>query len=88
MQVLEFLLSLAGYLEAISNLALIYIVASYFYGRRWITVKLSCGDIKIRQCDLNASNLTNAVSHRFYNGGQIPSEVRSEIIHKTLPKIK
>lgn len=86
MSFLDVLFELATYLEAISNLALIGIVANYFWMRRWITVKLSCGTVKIRKCDLNASNLTNAVSLKFFSGEQLPADVRSEVIKASLPK--
>lgn len=88
MKIIEIVLEIAFYLDTISSLALIYIVGNYLYNRRWITLKLSCGTIKIRKCDLNVSNLTNVVSVRYFNGGQLSADLRAEVICITLPKTK
>lgn len=86
MEYWEYISNFASVLETFSNLALIGIVGNYFWRRRRVTVTLSCGTVRIRKCDLNASNLTNAVSLKFFNGEQLPANVRSEVIKASLPK--
>ena len=62
----------------------------YSFVMNWVpkTISLSIGTFKIKRKDFDVQNLTNVVSANFFNGGQIPPEIRREIIEKTCPKIK
>lgn len=66
----------------------IYGVYSFIRDWRYIKVELSIGTFTIRHKELNVQNVTNVVSALFYGGGQVPTDVRKEIIKMTMPKIK
>jgi hypothetical protein len=69
----------------LANLAIVVTATRWLLARRYITIKLRVGSVKIRKCDLDVSNLTNIVSKEFYKGGRIDEDVRTEIIRATLP---
>lgn len=70
----------AGYLS---------ISAIYIFIRDWFPKKvcLSIGSFVVRRKYFNVQNVTNVVSAKFYAGGQIPDEIRKEIIMQTNPRI-
>lgn len=61
----------------------------YTFMKDWVPkrIELSVGSFSIRRKHFDVQNITNIVSAKFYNGGQIPPEVRKEIIELTCPKI-
>lgn len=82
----------AGIVEWLKEL---FTYATSIYGiimflRNYVTrtVTLSVGSFKIKQKYYDVQNITNIVSVRFYGGGQIPPEVRREILELTCPNIK
>ena len=85
---IDFMFNIADTFEAIANLALVAVVYQMIRSNMYKTVQLSIGSFKMKAKDFNVQNVTNVVSLRYYNGGQIPAEVRAEIIRVTLPKIK
>ena len=50
-----------------------------------LKIELPCGTFKIRVRDCNASNLTNLTSKLFYNGGNVPDDIRKKLIDYTAP---
>lgn len=50
-------------------------------------VQLSVGSFRIARRYFNVQNITNVTSAIFYGGGNVPSEVRKEIIKLTTPKV-
>lgn len=50
-------------------------------------VQLSVGSFRIAQRHFNVQNVTNVTSAIFFGGGNVPSEVRQEIIKLTTPKV-
>lgn len=83
---LEILFEIGDSLELLANLAIVITVAKWAWSFRRVTIQLSCGEISLRQRDINIQNLTNMVSKKFYQGGMIPPTVRAEIMEVTLPK--
>lgn len=57
-------------------------------GNTYQTVSLSCGSFKIRKRNFDVQNVTNIVSLHYFNGGQIPAEIRKEILQKLTPKVE
>lgn len=69
----------------LSILCIVYVLArGYFYRK----VRLSVGSFRIRRKDFTVQNITNIVSMKFYNGGEIPAAVRKEILTVTCPYAK
>ena len=62
----------------------IYAVIFKFYPRK---VKLSIGSFWCFNYKYDAQTLTNTVSSKFYNGGNVPQEVRHEILILVQPFI-
>lgn len=79
---------IADSLDVISNLLLLWIGGKVLYGYTYKKVNLSIGVFKIKRKDYTVQNLTNIVSVLYYGGGQVPPNVRAEIINLTLPKVK
>jgi len=68
----------------LSILCIVYVLArGYFYKK----VNLSIGSFKIKRKDFTVQNITNIVSMQFYNGGDVPANVRKEILLVTCPKV-
>ena len=88
MNIIDFLFDIASSFEAIANILLVVVAYQMIRSNMYKTVTLSIGSFKIKRKDYNVQNVTNVVSLRYYNGGQIPADVRGEIIKVTLPKIK
>lgn len=55
----------------------------------WLTrkVDLSIGSFSIQRKYYDVQKITNIVSALFYDGGQVPPEIRREILEKTCPKV-
>ncbi len=72
----------------VNNLSILcivfFLVRGYFYQK----VNLSVGSFKIRKKDFSVQNITNIVSMKFYNGGEIPANIRKEILIVTCPDVK
>ena len=69
----------------LSILCIVYVLArGYFYRK----VQLSIGSFKIRRRDFSVQNITNIVSMKFYNGGEVPANIRKEILTVTCPQVK
>ena len=88
MNIIDLLLNVASSFEAIANILLVVVAYQVIRSNMYKTVTLSIGSFKIKRRDYNVQNVTNVVSLRYYSGGQIPADVRGEIIKVTLPKIK
>lgn len=69
----------------LSILCIAYVLARGYLSRK---VHLSIGSFKIRRKDFSVQNITNIVSMKFYNGGEVPANVRKEILLKTCPRVK
>lgn len=69
----------------LSILSIAYMLARGYFIRK---VHLSIGSFKIRRKDFSVQNITNIVSMKFYNGGEVPAPVRKEILAKTCPNVK
>lgn len=72
----------------VNNLSILcivfFLVRGYFYQK----VNLSVGTFKIRKRDFSVQNITNIVSMKFYNGGEVPANIRKEILLVTCPDVK
>lgn len=72
----------------VNNLSILCImfvlVRGYFYRK----VQLSIGSFKIRRKDFTVQSITNIVSMKFYNGGEVPANIRKEILAATCPDVK
>ncbi len=86
--ILNFLLNLASYTEAIANLILIFAFIKWAWSYRFVTCIIGNKKIRMRAKDVNASSLTNAFSKEFYEGANIPGPIRQEIIEFTNPPYK
>ena len=75
-------------IKALANLSIFYV--SYINIRKlfWKKVELSCGSFKIRQKHFTVQNVTNVVSLKYYGGGHVPDDIRTEILKATCPKVK
>lgn len=72
----------------VNNLSILCIVYFLVRGYFFKKVNLSVGSFKIRRKDFTVQNITNIVSMKFYNGGDVPANVRNEILLVTCPEIK
>ena len=74
--------------ETAANLILIFAAVQWIRGWRWITFTFAHNGtctVRMRAKDLNTQTLTNAVSTGFFGGGQVPANVRAQIISFTSP---
>jgi len=73
-----------------SILGIFSIYGIYSFAKDWVPKKvvLSIGTFSIRRKYFDVQNITNIVSANFFDGGQVPSNIRKEIIDITCPKIK
>lgn len=69
----------------LSILSIAYVLARGYLSRK---VHLSIGYFKIRRKDFSVQSITNIVSMKFYNGGEVPANIRKEILAKTCPNVK
>lgn len=88
MNFIDLFFSIASSFEAVANILLVVVAYDLCKSNTYKTVTLTVGSFKIKAKDFNVQNVTNIVSLKWYNGGQIPADVRAEIIKVTLPKIK
>lgn len=49
-------------------------------------VELSIGSFRVRRRDFDVQKITNIVSANYFDGGQVPPDIRKEILHATNPK--
>lgn len=82
------IIDFSNFLQTFIQLFSIYGI--YALARDWmtVTVELSIGSFSIKRKYYDVQNITNIVSANFYDGGQVPPEIRREIIELTCPKIK
>lgn len=87
-QLIDLAFDLSDVIQSIFGIFSIYGIYSFI--REWTPkqVKLSIGSFSIKRKYFDVQNITNIVSAKFYDGGQIPPEIRREIIELTCPKIK
>ena len=85
---ISFLLAAANGADTIANLILFVAAFQWARGYRWVKMTFSCGQLSMRAKDINASSLTNAISTKFFSGGQVSPEVRKEIILLINPKTR
>mgnify|MGYP004443106749 FL=1 len=62
--------------------AAVWLCHSYSYKR----VKLSCGTFKVRRKFFNTSDLTTIVSNLYYQGENVPGNIRKEIFNEVKVK--
>ncbi len=62
--------------------AVVWLHHTYSYKK----ITLSCGSFKVRRKFMNTAALTVIVSDLFYDGGQVPGEIRKEILEITKVK--
>lgn len=84
-------LPIYGVAKAIS--IIVHCIAIVFFSRLignlcYRKIELSCGSFKVKRKHFDVQNVTNIVSLYFYDGGQVPAEIRKEILLKTTPQIK
>lgn len=87
----EFFYNILGFSNLVDAFFKIFsIYGIYAFIKDWmrVTVRLSIGSFKIRKKYYDVQNITNIVSANFYDGGQVPADVRKEIIELTCPKIR
>lgn len=87
----DFVLNIIDFSNLLQTfIQLFSIYGIYAFARDWmnVTVKLSIGSFSIQRKYFDVQNITNIVSANFYDGGQVPPEIRQEIIQLTCPKIK
>lgn len=84
---LNMLFSLSDLIQAVFAIFSLYGI--YAFIRDWMpkTVKLSIGSFTIKRKYFDVQNITNIVSAYYFNGGQVPSDIRKEIIELTCPTI-
>lgn len=84
---LNLLFSFSDSIQALFAIFSLYGI--YAFLRDWMpkTVKLSVGSFTIKRKYFDVQNITNIVSAYYFNGGQVPSDIRKEIIELTCPKI-
>ncbi len=89
---IEALRPLWNVLEPIKSLSAVSIIigaASLLWGKySYKKVDLSCGSFKVRRKDFTWQKLTPLVSRIFYDGGNVPDEVRKEILKLTELPVK
>jgi len=96
MNIALILLGLLTFSDVTGKLLLFVAAIQYFWGYTEVCIELSWSDdthkhracVYLRRRDLNASNLTNVVSHELFEGGRLPNEVRHQIIAVTNPKTR
>jgi hypothetical protein len=82
----------ANVAETFANFILFFAAAQYVCG--WRRKRFIFADgarvlvFYMRARDVNAQNMTNAVSATFFGGGNVSPEVRAQIIRATTPKIR
>lgn len=89
--ILDILSSLSSFVNIVRvffGLSSLYGIYSFFRNYVLQKVELSIGSFYIRPKHFNVQQITNIVSAHFYDGGQVPPEVRHEIIMLTCPKVK
>ena len=74
--------------RAMANIAIFYVFYTDVRKLFWRKVELSCGSFKIRQKHFTVQNVTNVVSLKYYGGGHVPDDIRTEILKETCPKVK
>lgn len=84
----SYLYDISNFIQAVFGFFSLYGI--YAFARDWVSVKinLSIGSFSIKKKHFDVQNITNIVSAVFYDGGQVPPNVRREIIELTCPKIK
>ena len=90
-QLVEFLSSWPFRLLAVmADLSILFAAYRWIRGRFYKTIQLSSinATFRIKKKDFNVQSITNAVSQLYMQGGQLPPQVREEIIRITVPKIK
>ena len=75
-------------IKALANLSIFYVSYINIQKLFWKKVELSCGSFKIRQKHFTVQNVTNVVSLKYYGGGHVPDDIRTEILKATCPKVK
>lgn len=73
--------------SALSIILALYGLFAFFRDFLPCRVRLSVGNFYILRRHFNVQNVTNVTSAIFYGGGNVPSEVRQEIIKLTTPKV-
>lgn len=77
-----------SFVQVFTCVTSVYGVVMFFRNYFSRTVRLSIGSFKIKRKYYDVQNITNIVSVKFYDGGQIPPEIRREILELTCPDIK
>lgn len=72
-------------LTGFCSISVIYVVVRDWFPKK---VVLSIGSFVVKRKYYNVQNVTNIVSANYYGGGQVPDDVRKEIIVLTSPKIR
>jgi hypothetical protein len=92
MNIYDFFRFVADNSEAVVNFGLVFTFVRWAFSYRFIIFVFQDENkkhkISMRARDINASSLTNAVSEVYYNGGQVPPYVRTQIIKFTNPVYK
>ncbi len=88
MQLIKQISDFGSLLEGLANISIIWMAILFIRDWTFKKVDLSIGSFKVRRREYNVQNITNMVSLHFYDGGEIPPEIRREILLKTTPKAK
>lgn len=90
-KIVELLQEFASWGDIIRGLiGLVLLQTLYIVCKDWLPkkVELSIGSFVVRRKYFDVQHVTNIVSANFYDGNQIPAEVRKEIIMLTCPKVR
>lgn len=87
-QFIDWAFDLSDIVQSILGIFSIYGIYSFLRECTYKNVNLSIGSFYIRRKYFDVQNITNIVSAIFYEGGQIPPNIRREIIELTCPKVK
>lgn len=71
--------------ETLGNISIVFVAFVTIRGLLFRKVVLSMGSFKIRRKDFTVQNITNIVSLKYYDGGEVPESVRKEILSLTCP---
>lgn len=82
------LYDLSDFIQAVLGFFSLYGIYSFIHDWLPVKVQLSIGTFKIKRKYFDVQNITNIVSANYYDGGQVPPEIRKEIINLTCPKIQ
>lgn len=86
-EIFEKVASIGDIVKGITGFLSFQVIWVFFRDWRPKKVQLSIGSFRVKRKYFNVQTVTNIVSAKYYDGGQVPADVRREIILLTSPKV-